>query len=134
MFKYIKFTKVETADTVLEFRGGDEVVKVNYFDSDVVSINSEDADAIDTLIAKQADEINCTKITQDEFKTIVSESAQLQRIRETIKRKIAEKYSPADEISMLKKASDDTKRTAYDTYVAECLSAGTELKKEIGYE
>ena len=32
MFKYVKFTKVETVDTVLEFRGESENVKVNHFD------------------------------------------------------------------------------------------------------
>ena len=133
MFKYVKFTKVETVDTVLEFRGGSEDVKVNHFDVDVVSISSEDESAIDALIASQPAEINCKEINQAEFKSLVTNSAQLNRIRDIVKAKIAKKYSPADEIAMLKKAEDDDKRVAYNNYVKECLEFGDNLKKEIGY-
>ena len=80
MFKYVKFTKVETVDTVLEFRGESENVKVNHFDVDVVSISSEDESAIDALIASQPSEINCKEIEQGEFKTLVSGSSQYKRI------------------------------------------------------
>ena len=133
MFKYVKFTKVETVDTVLEFRGGSEEVKVNHFDVDVVSISSEDESAIDALIASQPSEINCKEIEQDEFKTLVKESAQINRIRDMVKAEIAKKYSPADEIAMLKKAEDDDKRVVYNNYVKECLEFGDNLKKEVGY-
>ena len=138
MFKYVKFTKVETVDTVLEFRGGSEDVVVTYFTGEnmitnVVSIKSEDKDAINALIAQQPSEINCKEIEQDEFKTLVKESDQINRIRDMVKAKIAKKYSPADEIAMLKKAEDNDKRVAYNNYVKECLEFGYNLKKEIGY-
>ena len=89
MFKYVEFTKVEAVGTVLEFRGGDDIVKVNHFDVDVVSIESNDIADIDALIANQATEINCTEITQDEFRTIVSTTAQFARI----KKMVDEKYT-----------------------------------------
>ena len=81
MFKFIKYTKVEAVSTVLEFRGGDETVKVNHFDVDVVSIESADVADVDALIASQATEISCTEITQDEFKTLVEQTAQYKRIK-----------------------------------------------------
>ena len=138
MFKYVKFEKVETVDTVLEFRGGSEDVVVTYFTGEnmitnVVSIKSEGEDAINALIAQQPSEINCKEIEQDEFKTLVKESDQINRIRDMVKAEIAKKYSPADEIAMLKKAEDDDKRVVYNNYVKECLEFGYNLKKEIGY-
>jgi len=138
MFKYVKYTKVETADTVLEFRGQDDKVEVNHFsDNDVVgvsvvSLKGTSAD-IDALVTQQATEIGCTEITQDEFKTLVADSAQLNRIRQVVKEHIALKYDSADEIAMSKRAVDDVKRVAYESYVTECLAVGYVLKAEIGY-
>lgn len=133
MFKYVKFTKVETEHTVLEFRGGDEVTKVHHFDVDVVAIDGADATKVDALIASQPTEIKCTVIDQAEFKKLVSDSAQLNRIRQIVKSKIAEKYDIADEIAMSKKAVDDADKVAYEAYVAECIAMGSALKAEIGY-
>lgn len=132
MFKYVKFEKVETEFTVLEFRGQSEDVKVNYFDVDVVSLNGSEAD-IDALVDAQADEINCVEITQIEFKELVSESTQLNRIREVVASEIAKRYTIADEIAISKRAADDVKRVDYEAYVNECLSIGYGLKAEIGY-
>ena len=80
MFKYIKFEKAENEFTTLEFRGDAEGVEVNHFDVDVVSIKGEVEADIDALIAQQPAEINCTEVTQDEFKALVAESAQMLRI------------------------------------------------------
>jgi len=133
MFKYVKFEKIETIDTVIEFRGGDDIVKVNYFNVDVVSISSEDESAIDALIALQPAEINCVEITKAEFKSLVTNSVQLNRIREVVATKVAEKYTIADEIAMSKRDIDDVKRVAYNAYVSECLAVGYGLKADIGY-
>lgn len=84
MFKYVKFERVPTEYTVLEFVPGDDATNVNYFTGvDVVSIEGEESD-IDALIAKQAPEINCTEITQEEFKALVDNTAQIERIREVV--------------------------------------------------
>jgi len=133
MFKYIEYKRVETVDTVLEFRGGNENVKVNHFDVNVVSISSEDESAIDALVDAQHSAIECKEITQEEFQEFVKSSGQLNRIRESVKSEIAKRYSPADEIAMLKRDSDDEKKVAYGNYVAFCLQKGDDLKKEIGY-
>ena len=134
MFKYVKYTKVETENTVLEFRGGDDIVTVNHFSSaDVVSVESAKEADIDALVSEQLAEIKCTEITQAEFKTFVKESAQLNRIRDRVKEKIALKYSLADEIAMSKRVVDDVKRVAYDKYVVKCIAFGDGLKVEIGY-
>jgi hypothetical protein len=133
MFKYVKFTKVETEYTVLEFRGQNEDVKVNHFDVDVVSVEAENQADIDALIASQPDEINCEYITHDEFKALVANSMQLERIRDRVKEKIAKKYDVADEIAMSKRDATDKKRVAYETYIAECVDYGNHLKSKIGY-
>lgn len=133
MFKYVKFTKVETEYTVLEFRGVSEEVKVNYFDVDVVSVESDDESAIDALVDSQPSEINCEYITHDEFKALVSNSAQINRIREVVASEIAKHYSIADEIAMMKRDASDEKRVSYDKYVQECLALGYGLKAEMGY-
>ena len=132
MFKYKKYERVETATTVLEFRGGDDAVKVNYFDTNVVSLQGDEAD-IDALVKQQPAEIKCTAITQEEFKEIVTDSAQLNRIREVVASAVAKKYSFADEMALSKRAVDDVKRVAYDAYVSECILIGHELKSNIGY-
>ena len=132
MFKYIKFTKVETADTVLEFRGGDDVVKANYFDSGVVSLKGSKID-IEALVSLQPKEISCTVITKAEFKILVSDSAQLKRIRSVVKSEISKKYDIADEIAIQKRVPTDAKRIAYEAHVAKCIADGQSLKSGIGY-
>ena len=133
MFKYVKFTKVEDEFTTHTFRGGDENVKVNHFDIDVVSLESEDEVAITETIISQDERINCEVITKEEFKDLVSDSAQINRIRSVVKERIACKYSAADEIAMLKRNADDKKKIAYETYVSECIAVGDELKSLVGY-
>lgn len=133
MFKYVRFEKVETEFTVLEFRGGDNVVVVNYFDVPVVSIKSLDAALIDALVAAQDPLIKCQVINQAEFIELVRESAQLKRIRDIVKQKIANSYDVADEIAISKRDIADAKRVDYEAYVFECVTYGNALKLEIGY-
>lgn len=133
MFVYVKFEKVSDEFTTYEFRGGNEDVKVNYFDVNVVSIESENEIAINNLILSQDKKINCQIISKDEFKELVKDSAQIERIRTIVKERIASKYSYADEIAMIKKDENDSKRLDYETFVAECISKGDELKALVGY-
>jgi len=138
MVKYIEFDKVKTPYTVLEFRGGDEDIVVTSFTgeemiSNVVSISCESEDKIDALIASQPDEIKCKELGQNEFKTLVANSDQINSIRRQIKERIALKYSIADEIAMLKRAEDDDKRVAYQDYIDECIAFGAEVKSKVGY-
>ena len=133
MFEYVKYNKVEDEFTTHEFRGGDNDVIVNIFDGGVASIKCDDGAKVDELIAKQNPLIGVAKITQDEFKALVKDSNQLKVIRESVARKVALKYSYADEIAMLKRSDDDVKKIAYAQYVAECVSYGAGLKMEIGY-
>ena len=133
MFVYVKFEKVSDELTTYEFRGGNEDVKVNYFDVNVVSIESENEIAINNLILSQDKKINCQLISKDEFKELVKDSAQIERIRTVVKERIASKYSYADEIAMMKRDETDSKRLDYETFVAECISKGDELKALVGY-
>ena len=133
MFVYVKFEKVSDEFTTYEFRGGNEDVKVNYFDVNVVSIESENEIAINNLILSQDKKINCQLISKDEFKELVKDSAQIERIRTVVKERIASKYSYADEIAMMKRDETDSKRLDYETFVAECISKGDELKALVGY-
>lgn len=133
MFKYIKYTKVEDEFTTHEFRGGDDSVKVNHFDVPVVSIESDSEDLIYEVIVSQNEIINCEEITKDEFKELVKESAQINRIRNVVAERIASKYSYADEIAMLKKDDNDAKKIAYENYVTESIAIGNELKSLLGY-
>jgi len=134
MFKYVKFTKVKDEFTTHEFRGGDESVKVNYFTGiDVVSIEADVEADIDALINKQSPEINCAVITQAKFRTLVQDSAQLNRIREVIAEEIGKKYTLPEEIGLQKRASDDAKRVNYEAYVSNCILIGDKLKSKIGY-
>ena len=133
MFVYVKFEKVSDEFTTYEFRGGNEDVKVNYFDVNVVSIESENEIAINNLILSQDKKINCQIISKDEFKELVKDSAQIERIRTIVKERITSKYSYADEIAMMKRDETDSKRLDYETFVAECISKGDELKALVGY-
>ena len=132
MFKYIKFTKVKDEFTAHLFRGGDEDIKVNYFDVDVVSIQGDDEDKLNELIASQNPAINCIEITKDKFKELVTNSAQINRIRDVVKERIASKYSTEDEIAMMKRDEFDNKKIAYLAYVEECKQVGVKLKEEFG--
>jgi hypothetical protein len=133
MFTYVKYNKVQDEFTTHEFRGGDNDVIVNIFDGGVASIKCDDGAKVDELIAKQNPLIGVEKITKDEFKALVKDSDQLKVIRESVARRVALKYSFADELAMLKRSDDDVKKIAYAQYVAECVSYGDGLKLEIGY-
>lgn len=133
MFKYVKFGQVTDEFTTHEFRGTSEGTNVNHFDSAVVSIKSEDEAQIDALITSQESVINCTLITKEEFKDLVKDSAQLNRIRTIVKERIASTYSFADEIAMMKRDPADGKRVEYEIYVEECKLIGENLKSLIGY-
>lgn len=90
MFKYIKFDRVETGYAVLEFRGGDDTAKVNYFTGlSVVSIEAGTAEDIDAVVSSQMSEINCVEITRDEFKMLIESSPQYLRILD----RVAEYYN-----------------------------------------
>lgn len=133
MFKYVKFEKVTDDVTTYEFRGGNEDVKVNYFDVAVVSIESENEIAINELIASQAPQINCQEITKEEFKELVKDSGQLKRIRKIVKEKIALKYSIEDELALIKKDTSDAEMLQYELHIKECIDLGNSLKQDIGY-
>ena len=132
MFKYIKFEEVETEFTVSGFNSGNEDVKVNHFDVNVVSLDGEESD-IDSLVNTQDTRIICEEISHEEFKTLVNESTQLNRIRDVVKENIAKKYALADEIAMMKRDDSDERKVAYEAYVIACRILGDKLKKEIGY-
>jgi len=93
MFKYVAFRRVPTEHTVLGFIGAtddNKGIKVNRFDVDVVSIQSDDEAIINEMIASQPEEIGCTEITLDEFKTAVEKSAQVKRIYERASKQLEE--------------------------------------------
>jgi len=134
MFKYISFIKVKDEFTTHEFRGGDDKVEVNHFSNvDVVSIKADVEADIDALIASQEPSINCTEITQADFKSLVTNTSQINRIRQRVAGKIAEKYTISEELAVRSRASDDAKRVAYEDYVKECVAFGQGLKAEVGY-
>ena len=136
MFKYVKYNKVQTEYTVLNFKGGTENLIVTEFsgiDENIVSISCDDEDVIDTLIDSQDSEINCEVIEKDDFKTYVKYSDQINRIRQRVKNKIAIKYDIADEIAISKLDNDNDKKKTYQNYVDECIDFGSKLKEEIGY-
>ena len=80
MFKYVKFNKVELSSTTLEFKDLVDGVKVNYFDGNIVSLESEDEESIDNLILLQDENINCVEIDANEFKSGVEKSSRYSRI------------------------------------------------------
>ena len=135
MFKYVKFNKVKTEYTVIQFNENplDEDVQVFYFDVDVVSIKCEDEAKIDALIVEQSAEIACEVIGKVEFKKLVSTSAQISRCRAVCKEHIAKKYDFADELALLNSDADTEKVKVYKAYKAECLAKCTELKAVMGY-
>ncbi|MBE0498584.1 MAG: hypothetical protein IBX43_05005 [Campylobacterales bacterium] len=82
--KYVSFQKVQAEHTVLEFRGGSETVKVNYFDVPAVSIEAGTEEEITALIASQSAEIMCAYLTQADFYLLVKETAQMKRALQVI--------------------------------------------------
>jgi hypothetical protein len=135
MFKYVKFNKVETEYTVLQFNGNpvDDDIQVFQFDVPVVSVKCEDTAKIDALIASQDTRIDCKIIDKTEFKELVSNSAQINRCRTICKEHIAKKYDFADELAMINKDSSDAKVIKYKAHKAECLAICNGLKAEVGY-
>lgn len=79
MFKYVIYTKVETEHTVLEFRGGNDTIKLKHYDVPVVSIEADNEAEIDDLIAQQSIEIKCAVLTKNAFVALVKNTKQFQR-------------------------------------------------------
>lgn len=133
MFVYVGFSRVTDDVTTYEFRGGSKDVKVNYFDANVVSIESESETLINELIESQDKKINCQIVSKEEFKELIKNSAQIERIRTIVKERITSKYSIADEIAIMKRENSDLKKVEYEIYIQECKLIGENLKKSIGY-
>jgi len=100
MFKYVKFKRVKTDNTVLEFQQRDDKVKVHFFDVDAVSLEAENEQDIDELISIQEEAIEVKEITKEEFKTLVAKSSQIRRVNERVNqtykhslKAITQKYS-----------------------------------------
>ena len=64
MFKYVRFTPVESQFTTLTFKQKNNDVKVNFFSLPVVSLEADNEALIDELISSQAKEIKCELITK----------------------------------------------------------------------
>jgi len=84
VFKYVSFEKVKTEFTVLEFRGGDETIKVKYYDVPVVSIEADNEADILALIAQQPVEIKCTEIVRADFIALTKDTTQTKRALQQI--------------------------------------------------
>lgn len=94
MFKYVKFKRVADDVTTYEFRGGSSDVKINHFNIDVVSIESEIESDIDDLVASQDESINCEFITREEFEDLVKTTIQYLRILEVVEEKFSQILVP----------------------------------------
>lgn len=138
MVKYIEYKKVTDEFTTHQFRGGSEDVVVTEFTGNEVPVNivsivaAKESD-IDELVASQNPLIECKEIVYAEFKALVKNSIQIANINRQVKEEIAVKYSIEDEIAMLKKDNNDTKRVAYEAYVKKCIEKGDVLKSNLGY-
>ena len=82
MFKYVRFTPVESQFTTLTFKKINEDVKVNFFTLPVVSIEADNEALIDELISSQVKEIKCEVITKEEFINLIKLTSQYKRIIE----------------------------------------------------
>lgn len=116
MFKYVKYEKVETEFTVLEFRGGTESVEVNHFDGEIVSLKADSEADIDTLIASQPAGINAMIITKEEFKTLFQNSEQYRRIL----KQVDDKFREA--VSVLTSQYELEERETWATQVKQAIS------------
>ena len=82
MFKYVRFTPVESQFTTLTFKQKNNDVKVNFFSLPVVSLEADNEALIDELISSQAKEIKCEVITKEEFINLIKLTSQYKRIIE----------------------------------------------------
>ena len=82
MFKYVRFTPVESQFTTLTFKKINEDVKVNFFSLAVVSLEADNEALIDELISSQVKEIKCEVITKEEFINLIKLTSQYKRIIE----------------------------------------------------
>ena len=82
MFKYVRFTPVESQFTTLTFKQKNNDVKVNFFSLPVVSLEADNEALIDELISSQTKEIKCEVITKEEFINLIKLTSQYKRIIE----------------------------------------------------
>ena len=82
MFKYVRFTPVESQFTTLTFKQKNNDVKVNFFSLSVVSLEADNEALIDELISSQVKEIKCEVITKEEFINLIKLTSQYKRIIE----------------------------------------------------
>jgi len=131
MFKYIKYKKVQTQYTILEFSSGNEDTTVNHFDVEVVSIEGDETN-IDILISNQDALIECEEIALDEFNVLVENTSQLLRINDVVSNEVLKKYTPQQEIEILKMPKDDERVGEYNEYMKTCGQTGISLREELG--
>ena len=93
MFKYIKYTEVETEFTKLTFVRKNEDVRVVFFDKPFVALECENEELIDELIAYQDELIKCEEITADEFKGLAETTSQYARVLELVAERLEKNMS-----------------------------------------
>lgn len=98
MFKYIKYTEVETEFTKLTFVRKNEDVRVAFFDKPFVALECENEELINELIAYQDELIKCEEITADEFKGLVQTTSQYARVFELAAERLEKNMSATKSI------------------------------------
>jgi len=126
--KYFKFKTVIEDFTTKSIVIPDGTVAYQYTE-DLAGVEVKDTSA---FLADQHAECEVTEKTYQEVELELKDCRMYHDINQIVQRMIASKYQIADEIKMLKLATDDPERVAYLEYVDQCRAYGTAMKIERG--
>ena len=126
--KYFSFKTVTDQFTTKSIVIPDGTIAFQYNDN----LAGVDIEESQKFIEVQHPECEVTEMLFIEIEQTIKESRMYHDMNKIIQTLIADRYSIADEIKMLKLAVDDSERVKYQNYVDECRSVGRALKIEKG--
>ena len=129
--KYIKAKRITTATTTLSLRPIDKEALICYESGDD-EFYGVDVTDVEAFLAVQDPAVEAVEVSYGDIEPVLKASRLLRDINDITKARIAERYSIADEIKMLKLSETDSERVIYQTYVDACRGEGRTKKRELG--
>ena len=129
--KYIKAKRITTATTTLSLRPLDKEALICYESGDE-EFYGVDVTDVEAFLAAQDPALEAAEVSYSDIEDVLKESRLLKDVDNITKARIAERYSIADEIKMLKLPKTDAERVIYQTYVDACRAEGRTKKRDLG--
>lgn len=131
MFKYIKYSEIDTGETTLTFNEVGTTVEVKKIKKGFVVLKAENLEDINAVIDAQDPQIEVSQISKELFVDSVKDAEIVKAIDAAVGMRIRAKYTLDDELSMAYK-TDSISKIEFLAFRQEQINIAKEQKAELG--